>query len=173
MGVVKPRFTEEEVWKLLPRFCSQHISRCLMKCHDDVVTKNFCLRHLLMWRRCNDDSHKHSNHSSTSVKGTLYTCTTNVDMNLCTKCLGWYNTTINSRLEWICLLLEGKGRLVSCRCWIFYHIFTSGRFRPGCGVLRHTHWDMEANDGILWTALVTWYFWHHFMLVVVSALAAD
>ena len=37
----------------------------------------------------------------------------------------------------------------------------------------HAHWDIEANDGILWTALVTWYFWRHFMLVVVSALAAN
>ena len=49
----------------------------------------------------------------------------------------------------------------------------SGRFRPGCDVLRHTHWDKEANDVTLWTALVTWYFWRHFMLVVVSALAAN
>ena len=47
----------------------------------------------------------------------------------------------------------------------------SNRFRPSCGVLPHAHWDMEANDGILWTALVTWHFWHHFMLVVVSLAA--
>ena len=60
-----------------------------------------------------------------------------------------------------------------CRDSIGLMLQVSGRFRPGCDVLRHAHWDTEANDGTMWTALVTWYCWRHFMLVVVSALAAN
>ena len=57
-----------------------------------------------------------------------------------------------------------------CRAGVGLMLLASGRFRPGCDVLRHAHRDMEANNGILWTALVTW---RHFMSVVVSALAAN
>ena len=60
-----------------------------------------------------------------------------------------------------------------CRAGVGPMLQASGRFRPCCDVLRHAHWGMEANDRILLTALVTWYFWRHFMLVVVSALVAN
>ena len=51
-----------------------------------------------------------------------------------------------------------------CRTGVGSMLQASGRFRPGCDALRHTHWDKEANDVTLWTALVTWYFWRHVML---------
>ena len=60
-----------------------------------------------------------------------------------------------------------------CHAGVGLMLKASGRFRPGCGVLPHAHCNMEENDEILWTALVTWYFWRHFMLMVVSALAAN
>ena len=41
-----------------------------------------------------------------------------------------------------------------CRTGVGPTLQASGRFRPGCDVLRHAHWNMEANDGTLWTALV-------------------
>ena len=79
--------------------------------------------------------------------------------------------TCNTRIP----MHESCGPAVAdrCRTGVGPMLQASGRFRPGCDVLRHVHWDMEANDGTLWTALVTWYFWRPFMLVVVSALATN
>ena len=60
-----------------------------------------------------------------------------------------------------------------CRTSVGLMLQESGRLRPGCDVLRHAHWVVEANDEKLWTALVTSCVWRHLILVLVSALAAN
>ena len=48
----------------------------------------------------------------------------------------------------------GPAVVDQCRTGVSLTLQASGWFRPGCDVLRHAHWDMEENDGTLWTALV-------------------